>query len=31
MVMFLFVAVLAILGFLSFTGPEGVVDPRHRH
>jgi hypothetical protein len=31
MVTFLFVAILAILGFLSFTGPEGVVDPRHHH
>jgi len=31
MVTFLFLAVLAILGFLSFTGPEGIVGPRHRH
>jgi len=30
MVTFLFVAVLAILGFLSFTGSDGVVGPRHR-
>jgi len=27
----LFVAVLAILGFLCFTGADGVVGPRHRH
>jgi len=26
----LFVAVLAILGFLCFTGPDGVAGPRHR-
>jgi hypothetical protein len=31
MMAFLFIAVLTILGFLSFTDPEGVVDPRHRH
>ena len=31
MVTFLFVAVLAILGFLCFTGRDGVMDPRHRH
>jgi hypothetical protein len=29
MVTFLFVAVLAILGFLIFTGPDGVIGPRH--
>jgi hypothetical protein len=28
---FLFVAALAILGFLCFTGPDGFFDPRHRH
>jgi hypothetical protein len=27
---FLFVGVLAILGFLCFTGPDGVIGPRHR-
>ena len=26
----LFVAVLAILGFLCFTGPDGVAGPRQR-
>jgi len=26
----LFVAVLAILGFLCFTGPDGVAGPRRR-
>jgi hypothetical protein len=30
MVTFLFVVVLAILGFLCFTGPDGVMGPRHR-
>jgi hypothetical protein len=30
MVTFFFVAVLAILIFLSFTGPDGVNGPRHR-
>jgi hypothetical protein len=30
MVPFLFVAVLAIVGFLCFTGPDGVIGPRHR-
>jgi hypothetical protein len=29
MVTFLFVAALVILGFLSFTGPDGVIGPRH--
>jgi hypothetical protein len=29
MVTFLFVAVLAILGFLIFTGSDGVKGPRH--
>jgi hypothetical protein len=28
---FLLLAVLAILGFLCFTGPEGFIGPRHRH
>lgn len=27
---FLFVAVLAILGFLCFTGPDGVIGTKHR-
>jgi hypothetical protein len=27
----LFVATLAILGFLCFTGPDGVIGLRHRH
>jgi hypothetical protein len=31
MMTFLIVAVLAILGFLCFTGPEGFIGPRHRH
>jgi hypothetical protein len=31
MVTFLFVAVLAILIFLSFTGPNGITGSRHRH
>jgi hypothetical protein len=31
MVAFLLVAVLAILGFLCFTGPDGVTGRRHRH
>ena len=31
MTMFLFVVALAILGFLCFTGPDGVVGPRQRH
>jgi hypothetical protein len=30
MVTFLLVAVLAILGFLSFTGRDGITGPRHR-
>jgi len=29
MVMFLFVAVLAILGFLIFTGSDGAIGPKH--
>jgi hypothetical protein len=31
MITFLFIAALAILGFLAFTGSEGVVSTRHRH
>ncbi len=31
MMTFLFVGVLAILGFLCFTGPGGPIGPRHRH
>jgi hypothetical protein len=27
----LLIAVLAILGFLCFTDPDGVISPRHRH
>jgi len=30
MVTFLFVAALAILGFLCLTGPDGVIGPRLR-
>ena len=30
MAAFFFVTVLAILVFLFFTGPDGVVGPRHR-
>jgi hypothetical protein len=31
MVTLLFVAVLAILIFLCFTGPDGIAGPRHPH
>jgi hypothetical protein len=31
MIAFLFVAVLTILGFLCFTGRDGLSGPRHRH
>jgi hypothetical protein len=31
MMTFLIIAALAILGFLCFTGPDGVIGPRHRH
>jgi hypothetical protein len=31
MMAFLFVALLALLGFLCFTGPDGFIGPRHRH
>jgi hypothetical protein len=31
MVTFFFVAVLAILIFLCFTGPDGVTGSKHRH
>jgi hypothetical protein len=31
MITFLFIAVLAVLGFLAFTSPDGVAGPRHRH
>jgi hypothetical protein len=31
MMAFLFVAALVILGFLCFTGPDGVIGARHRH
>jgi hypothetical protein len=30
-VTFLFIAALAILGFLRFTGPDGITGPRRRH
>jgi hypothetical protein len=28
---FLLAAIVAILGFLCFTGPDGIIGPRHRH
>jgi len=31
MATFFFVTALAILVFLCFAGPDGVVGPRHRH
>ncbi len=31
MTTFVFVAVLAILGFLCFSGPDGFLGPKHRH
>jgi hypothetical protein len=31
MMTFLFLVAVALLGFLCFTGPDGIVDPRHRH
>jgi hypothetical protein len=31
MTMFVFVAVLAILGFLCLSGPDGFLGPKHRH
>ena len=31
MTMFVFVAVLAILGFLRLSGPDGFLGPKHRH
>jgi len=31
MMTFLILAALAILGFLCFTGPDGVIGSRHRH
>jgi len=31
MMTFLFIAILAILGFLCFIGPDGFIGPRHRH
>jgi hypothetical protein len=30
MTVFAFVAVLAILGFLCFSGPDGFLGPKHR-
>ena len=31
MMTFLFVSLLALLGFLCFTGPDGIIGPRHSH
>jgi hypothetical protein len=31
MTVFVFVAVLAILGFLCLSGPDGFLDPKHRY
>jgi hypothetical protein len=31
MMTFLFLAAVALLGFLCFTGPDGFFDPRDRH
>jgi hypothetical protein len=31
MVTLMFIGALAILGFLCFTGPDGIIGPRHRH
>jgi hypothetical protein len=31
MTMFVFVSVLAILGFLCLSGPDGFPGPNHRH
>jgi hypothetical protein len=31
MTTFVFVAVLAILGFLCLSGPDGFLSPKHRH
>jgi hypothetical protein len=31
MMTFLFLAAVALLGFLCFTGPDGFLDPRPRH
>jgi hypothetical protein len=31
MTRFFFVVVLAVLGFLCFTGPDGIFGPRHHH
>ncbi len=31
MMAFFFIAALAILAFLCFTGPDGFIGPRHRH
>jgi hypothetical protein len=31
MITFLFTAVLAVLGFLTFTGPDGVIRLTRRH
>jgi hypothetical protein len=31
MITLLLIAVLAILGFLCFIGPDGVIGPRRRH
>jgi len=31
MMKYVFLTVLAILGFLCFTGPDGMIGPRRRH
>ena len=31
MMTFLFIATSALLLFLCFTGPDGIIGPRHRH
>jgi hypothetical protein len=31
MMTFLFIAAVALLGFLCFTGPDSFIGPRHRH
>jgi hypothetical protein len=31
MTMFVFVVVVAILGFLCLSGPDGFLGPKHRH
>ena len=31
MITFLLITALSILGFLCFTGPDGIIGPRRRH